>query len=507
MSKIVKNCVQMLKPVRPMPLNHPDFTENESDPLVDGFSFPKMKNQKRVRNKRLNYDPSIPFTFMFLSDFYNRNGLEIDEQLDPFGEPVNIDTEIKILEISPSGNSGVGIHFEQAVLVPFVALGDIVKVNIYRDCQMYFKAKITEVVKPAPLRVSPPCQYFGKCAGCQLQHIPYDEQLRLKWCQVKDAFSRLDIDTPVNSPIRSPREYRYRTKLTPHYDKPRDLEMADLPIGFNYFDSRKVLDVEECSLGSESMNSTYSRLRLEVKAKIEKPKMGATLLLREGTKDSWDINSYDEMSYVISDPKSEITINVNEIQFSLTSNSFFQNNSVILPDFVNFVKSQINTKILLDTYCGVGLFALCCAQKVEHVYGIEVARNFIENAIQNAVDNNITNCTFIEGSAEAIFSKITAKPEDTTVIMDPPRKGSTKAYLDQLMDFGPKTIIYIACGLYAQVRDVRYIMNGIWFDYVSNFDKDFRVDRPKYTILTIQPVDLFPQTNHVESIIVFNKCE
>eukprot|EP00835_Amoeboradix_gromovi_P003147 NODE_198_length_15297_cov_0.486182.p3 type:complete len:514 gc:universal NODE_198_length_15297_cov_0.486182:10739-12280(+) len=498
---VIKRCKPYAKP-RPMPLNHPDYVDDDTDPLIDGFKYPKMLGQKRQRNKRMNYDASIPFIYMFLEDFYVRNGIEMDEVLNAYGEPTDISTEIKILEISPSGHGGIGILHDQAVLVPFTQTGDLVKVNVFRDCQMFYKGKVLEIVKPSENRVDPPCKYFGTCGGCQLQYLSYEEQLRQKHFHIADAYSRLETSITVSKPIRSPREYAYRTKLTPHYDKPRNLEMKDVPIGFNHHDSRKVLDIEECVLVSSKMNSKLKELRFEIQNIVEPPKQGSTLLIREGTNDFWTLDNYDDKSYVVDDPKSHLTVNVNNIVFSLSSNSFFQNNSLILPEFVNFIKSQINTDYLVDAYCGVGLFALTCADSVKQVVGVEVARVFVDNAVQNAIDNNIMNCKFVEGQAEFIFKSVTFDPGNTTIIMDPPRKGSSKAFLDQLMDFKPKTIIYVACGLYAQVRDIRYLMNGIWHDFVSTFEKDFRIERPKYSISCIQPVDLFPQTSHIESIVI-----
>ena len=507
---VFKRYLPYSKPVkpRPLPLNHPDYVDDDSEPLSDCFRYPKIKGQKRQRNKRLNYDPSIAFIYMYLEDFYVRNGIEMDEEISPFGEPMDISAEIKIIEVSPTGHGGVGILHEQAVLVPFTQKGDVVKVHIFRDNLVYYKGKVLEIIRPSAERVEPPCQYFGVCGGCQLQFLTYDEQIRQKQEHVADAYSRLGISVAISKPIRSPREYQYRTKLTPHYDKPRDLEMSQVPIGFNHFDSRKVLDIEECTLISDKMNERLGKLRNNIQNMAEAPVNGATLLIREGTQQCWTgQEEYNDTAYVVDDPKSFLTVHVNNITFTLSSNSFFQNNSLILPSFVNFIKQEIDTDYLVDAYCGVGLFALTCADAVKEVIGVEVARVFVDNAVENAVNNNIMNCEFIEGQAEFIFKSIKFDSDNTTVIMDPPRKGSSKAFLDQLMDYNPKTIIYVACGLYAQVRDVRYIMHGIWHDYVSTFEKDFRIERPKYVISSIQPVDLFPQTNHIESIVVFRRLD
>ena len=498
---MVVNSVKRLKN-RPMPLNHPDYKESDVDPLVDQFKYPKIKGQKRQRNKRLNYDPSFPFLFMFLEEFCIKHKIEMDEQLNTYGEPVDIQAKVEIIEMSPTGHGGIAIHHEQPVLVPFTCVGDIVNVSVFRDCQMYYKATLMDIISPSPNRIEAPCKYFGKCGGCQIQYLSYSNQMQYKQSQVIDAFSRLNCLVKVEYPLESPKEYSYRTKLTPHYDKPRDLAMKDVPIGFNHSNSRKVLDIEECILISPKMNAKFTELRSEVHSIENKPVDGATLLLREGINGPWNLDNYDDKTYIITDPKASLTVTINHITFTFNANSFFQNNSLILPSFVNFIKSQINTKYLVDCYCGVGLFALACADVVDKVIGVEVAKIFLENAVQNAIDNNISNCEFIEGQAEVIFKSIEFESIETTVIMDPPRKGSSKAFLDQLLDFKPKTIIYVACGLYAQIRDLRYILNGIWFDYVTNFDKDFRVVRPTYKIRMIQPVDLFPQTNNVENIVI-----
>ncbi|MEM0969623.1 MAG: methyltransferase domain-containing protein, partial [Verrucomicrobiota bacterium] len=169
---------------------------------------------------------------------------------------------------------------------------------------------------------------------------------------------------------------------------------------------------------------------------------------------------------------------------------FFQNNPSILPAFVDHVREQAvqgHTKSLVDAYCGCGLFALTCANAFEQVAGIEVSEGSITWARENASRNAISNVTFHLGSAEGIFDQITFAGKETAVVIDPPRKGCSEEFLDQLFQFGPARVVYVSCNPATQMRDLA------------------RFREADYEIETIQPFDLFPQTKHLECVITLSK--
>ena len=169
---------------------------------------------------------------------------------------------------------------------------------------------------------------------------------------------------------------------------------------------------------------------------------------------------------------------------------FFQNNPYILEDFTNHAAEQARgpgQKYLLDAYCGSGLFGLTLAKHFEQVVGIELSETSADWARRNALTNGIENAKFIAASAENLFADITFPPGETSVLIDPPRKGCSEDFLNQLFKFGPSKVVYVSCNPATQMRDLKsFIAEG-------------------YSIDNIQPFDLFPQTRHLECVISLSR--
>lgn len=199
-----------------------------------------------------------------------------------------------------------------------------------------------------------------------------------------------------------------------------------------------------------------------------------------------------------------IATTVNGLNFTYLAGNFFQNNYHVLPTMVDHVvqgavgeaeggSGGSSTKMthLVDCYCGSGLFALSAAAHFEQVVGIEINQKAIEEASANAAANGISNSAFVAATAADIFSQIRDFPRDTTaVVVDPPRKGCSDEFLEQLYEFKPKRIVYLSCDPATQARDAR----GILEDSGGG-----------YRITSIQPFDLFPMTRHIENLIVFER--
>ncbi|KAJ2346622.1 tRNA(m5U54)methyltransferase, partial [Coemansia sp. RSA 2618] len=216
------------------------------------------------------------------------------------------------------------------------------------------------------------------------------------------------------------------------------------------------------------------------------------------------------------DPKSWVTDTVGDLKFRYPASSFFQNNASILPAFTGYVCEELHKwsqqlatdsdgtgvlRTLIDAYCGSGLFGIACHQGFEKVLGIEISNESISCAGDNAKMNGADNTEFLLGDAARLFEKVDSDPSHTAVIIDPPRKGSNPDFLDQLIAYGPRVIIYIACGVPAQARDINH-MFGRGAIAVDGQAADV-ASKPAavYRIAAIQPFDLFPQTYHVENIV------
>lgn len=387
--------------------------------------------------------------------------------------------ELEITSLTNMGQ-GVGRIDDWVVFVRFTLPGETVKARVYRNDKNFSEADLVEVLVPSPHRVDAKCQYFGECGGCQYQHFAYDEQLKWKTQQVKELlWHMVRIEQDVLPAIPSPKDYAYRSKITPHFAKPKEgipPKLGYLKAGtrFNY------VDVENCPLVSQPMNDRLAELREEVFQKADEKayRKGATLLIRE------------HLDGVTSDHKATIKEKVGDIVFSFTAGEFFQNNPHILPKFTEYVSDQARkagARNLVDAYCGSGLFCLTAAKDFEKAIGIEVSEHSVKWAIQNATDNGIENASFVLGDAASIFKHIDFPGDESAVIIDPPRKGSNEEFLSQLIQFGPKSIVYVSCNPATQMRDLLTLLAG------------------DYEIAEVQPFDLFPQTKHLECVITLNK--
>ncbi|KAJ1665899.1 tRNA(m5U54)methyltransferase [Coemansia sp. RSA 1813] len=419
-----------------------------------------------------------------------------------------------------------------AFAVPFVLKGEKVRVRSVRHEWGYTQADLLSVIDKSPMRVDAPCEYFGRCSGCQLQHIGHQDQLKFKREMVKRAFSSahpIFANLTVSKVIQSPLEFGYRTKLTPHFDIRKDTPPEQVSIGFNAAGQRRVLDIEDCMIGTDAVRRGMLMARQDTKAKMAEYKRGATLLIRETNIPKDDPNgdvskipAADLTKDFVLDPKRWVTDVVKDIKFRFPASSFFQNNASILPAFTGYVREELQKwsrllsdsadegelQYLIDAYCGSGLFGITCHSGFKRVMGIEISTESISCANNNAKMNGIDNCDFVLGDATKIFEKVDISPKHTAVIIDPPRKGSSPEFLDQLIAYGPRVIVYIACGVPAQARDIAY-MQGKGAIIVDGKMPDSALSPPGavYRIASVQPFDLFPQTYHVENIVTLVREE
>jgi len=383
--------------------------------------------------------------------------------------------ELRIEDLTNLG-SGVGRIDGWVVMIPFALPGELVRGRVFHNHKNYSEADLIEVIEPSPDRIDPVCPLFTECGGCQYQNLSYERQLDWKRGQVGTLLQRIAgiTDATVDPVIPAPLQYGYRAKITPHFQQPK--EGTPGPIGFLRTGQRfNLIDVPHCPIASAALNQALPAVREEVHAQAANYRRGATLLLRE---------SADGTVLTRNDALCEQR--VGPLTFRFPAGSFFQTNPSILPAFVEHVRAEAGRsgpRFLVDAYCGSGLFALCCASEFERVAGIEVSEASLVWARENATANGIDNATFHLGSAEAIFAQIDFPPELTAVVIDPPRKGCSPEFLDQLFAFGPASVIYVSCDPATQMRDLA------------------RFREQNYRLTRVQPFDLFPQTRHLECVV------
>lgn len=383
--------------------------------------------------------------------------------------------ELRIDDLASLGE-GVGRFNNWVVMVPFTLPGERVRVRIWRNKANYSDADLVEILEPSPERVTPACPLFGRCGGCQYQHLTYSAQLAWKQRQIEQLMKRMaGLEVPVQPTWPSPQAYGYRSKLTPHYAKPAG--GRSLVIGFQKADSRALLDVPQCPIASAAINEALPQVRAEAQVRLQQRRKGGTLLLR------------DAQEGVVTDMKASVSERVGQRLFQFQAGEFFQNNPYILPELVDYALDQATApgvRYLIDAYCGVGVFGICGAGRFERVAGVEVSATALKWARANAVLNQVDNIQFTVGSAEAIFEGLELPGGESAVILDPPRKGCDQVFLDQLFRFAPARVVYVSCGPDTQARDLKAFVQA-----------GYQVDR-------VQPFDLFPQTRHIENVVTLS---
>ena len=392
-------------------------------------------------------------------------------------EPFEYHQEIEVL-VEDLTNLGAGIARVNGwvVMVPFTIPGERIRARIFRNFPTYSEADLMEVLETSPDRVKPKCKLFQTCGGCQHQHIDYKRQLIEKTRQVGELMQKLGgINHPVQMAKGSPKVYYYRSKITPHYNRPA--KDGSQPIGFLQHGRRsQLVDVEQCTIATEAINEALPEMRAAARRSGGKKRRqrGGTLLLR------------NVLEGVISDPQTIVSERVGGLTLQFKAGEFFQNNPFILPEMVEYVTQEASLEgasHLVDAYCGVGLFALSAAKNFEHIAGVEISEPAVRWAQANAKINNIKNVRFVIGKAEAIFTGLKFPSESTSVVIDPPRKGCDDSFRKQLMQYRPQRIVYVSCDPTTQARDLK--------DFVAS----------GYEITRIQPFDLFPHTRHIENIV------
>ena len=352
------------------------------------------------------------------------------------------------------GGEGVARQGDFVIFVPFVAPGEVVEAEVREVRKRFARASLVRVVTPSPMRVEPLCPYFGECGGCQYQHVAYPVQLQVKRKQIADLFQRVGgFDPGLIAPvIACPQPYGYRNRIMirSQWDKFK----KGLNIGFIRADNRLVVDLEECRIAEPALNQQIKHVRAH-----PPPKGGIKVVLR------------------IPPPGWEVP-----------PDSFFQNNTFLLPKLVEVVGDRLSraaTSNLIDVFCGVGFFGIELGDRVERFVGIELDGLAIKAARRNAAARDRTNGVFVAGTAEEALPGLLSRfdAQTTTVLLDPPRKGCRPELLDLLRRMSPAQVIYVSCDPATMARDLNVLCaEGV------------------FELAQVVPLDMFPQTSHVESV-------
>ena len=451
---------------------------------------------------------------------------------------------VEILDVAAEGNSLARVD-DMVVFIPFGAPGDIADVKIDKKKRNYAEGHIERLITPSDIRVKPRCEHFTVCGGCRWQHLPYEFQLSCKQKQVEDALQRIaKIPFPSVTPILgSDNIWEYRNKMEYTFSNKKWLTFDQLRSGEDFPERRaagfhisgafdKVLDVNSCHL----QDHLGDRLRLFIKNfgmehdysfydLREQHGFLRTLMIRiastgevmavmvfgedDEEKIATLLNAVSEnfpeitsLLYVVN-TKVNDTIADQEIKlfkgreyieeemeglkFRVGPKSFYQTNSrqayrlySVARDFARLTGDEL----VYDLYTGTGTIACFIAPKTRHVIGIEYVPEAIEDAKVNAAVNNLDNTEFYAGDMKNVltadFIALHGRPD--VMIVDPPRAGMHEDVVKVILEAAPKRIVYVSCNPATQARDLALL-------------------HEKYDIEAVQPVDMFPHTQHVENVV------
>ncbi|MCL1950089.1 MAG: 23S rRNA (uracil(1939)-C(5))-methyltransferase RlmD [Turicibacter sp.] len=447
--------------------------------------------------------------------------------------PLKIDQEflVTIKRIGINGE-GIGYYKRQAVFIPGTLVGEEVVAKCTRVAGGYSEAELVRVKKRAKMRRAPECEHFGVCGGCQLQHMQYPEQLRVKRDMVAQAIERytnLDAEGLEIRPtmgMDNPFHYRNKAQMPVGYDD------DGVMVGLYAMNSRELIQIDNCPIQYESINKAINHAvdlldEYEIFAYAPKTKKGTArhIVARAGLKSgelqvvfvfaSEDFKQMQQlagelMNYVPEVKSVYLSINdgdgheilgeklirvagtetisdrLGHLKFNLSPRAFFQLNpeqTVKLYNQVKYAASLTGKEKVVDAYCGVGTIGQWLADKAGEVRGVDIIPQAIDDARKNAKLNRLSNVNYTVGKAEAIVPKwVNEGFKPDVVIVDPPRTGLEKPLIEMLKRVQPQLVIYVSCN-------------------PSTLAKNLKELSQKYRIDYIQPVDMFPQTSHVESVV------
>lgn len=394
------------------------------------------------------------------------------------------------------GGDGFGrLADGRAVFVPYVLPGERALVELVEEKRGHARGRLVKLLKTSPQRIQPRCAHFGVCGGCHYQHMPYEEQLRIKEGIVREQLLRIaDVnDPPLRSIVPSPAPWNYRNAVQFHLDSQGRL-------GYQEAGSHRVVAIGECHLPQETLNQTWPCLDIEALPGLERIdlRIGAgdeMLLALEGSGEAMPEFSVDfPLSAVYLAPKGPMVlagddglmVDVLDKSFRVSAGSFFQVNTAQAAAMVNHLLERLpltSNTTLMDVYCGVGLFSAFLAPRVERCIGVELSESACQDYAANL--DAYDNVELYVGAAEAVLPALDVKPD--VVLVDPPRAGLERSALEAIVAMAPQTLAYVSCDPSTLARDIK------------------RLVAAGYQLDEITPFDLFPQTYHVECVAFMTK--
>ncbi|MDF0708713.1 23S rRNA (uracil(1939)-C(5))-methyltransferase RlmD [Flagellimonas okinawensis] len=456
---------------------------------------------------------------------------------------------VEVVDAGAKGKSVGKAPDGRVIFLTNAVPGDVVDVMTTKKRKAYFEGVATKFHTLSDKRTEPVCQHFGTCGGCKWQHMGYEHQLYFKQKEVENNLKRIgNLELPGTTPILGSKEqYFYRNKMEFSFSDSRwltpeeinsDIEIEDRnALGFHIpgmWD--KILDIKKCHLQQDPSNA----IRLETKQFANQNGLSffnprkqegllRTLMIRTSStgeimvlvqffeedtkKRELLLNHLDEtfpeitaLLYVINSKgndtiydqdvicfagRDHIFEEMEGLQFKINAKSFYQTNSAQAYELYKVTREfagLTGDELVYDLYTGTGTIAQFVSKNAKKVVGVESVPEAIEDAKANALHNNISNVDFYVGDMKNVFNDdfIAANGQPDVIITDPPRDGMHKQVVEQLLQVGPSKIVYVSCNSATQARDLALM-------------------KEMYAVTKVQPVDMFPQTHHVENVVLLEK--
>lgn len=458
-------------------------------------------------------------------------------------------TNVDVLDAGAKGVSVAKAPDGKVIFIPNVVPGDVVDVQTFKKRKAYYEGKAVHFHEYSADRVIPQCQHFGSCGGCKWQNMQYEKQLFYKNREVYNHLKRIGkVELPEFEPIKgSEKQFYYRNKMEFSFSNARWITEEESKSG-EEIDNRnalgfhiprmwdKILDITHCHLQEDPSNAIRNEVRrfaLENDMEFFNPREHSgllrTLMLRtastgeimvliqffDNNKEQRELlldHLYEKfpgitsLQYVVNQKANDtlydqdiklykgrdyILEEMEGLTFKINAKSFYQTNSdqayelySITRDFAGLTGNEL----VYDLYTGTGTIAQFVSRKAKKVVGVEAVPEAIADAKENAKRNNITNCEFFVGDMKDVFNEtfIATHGLPDVIITDPPRDGMHKDVVEQILRIAPQKVVYVSCNSATQARDLALM------------DEVYKVTR-------VRPVDMFPQTHHVENVVLLEK--
>lgn len=456
---------------------------------------------------------------------------------------------IKVLDAGAKGVSVAKAPDGKVIFIPNVVPGDVVDVQTFKKRKAYYEGKAVRFHELSEQRIEPICEHFGVCGGCKWQNMKYSQQLSYKQNEVKNHLQRIGkIELPEFEPILgSEKEFFYRNKMEFGFSNARWLTESEIEgnedlgdrnaLGFHIpkmWD--KILDITKCHLQQDPSNDIRNEIRRFANENnldffnprnhegflrtlmIRTASTGEIMVLLQFFEEQTEnrelllnfiagrFPEITSLQYVINGKPNDTIYDQNVIlfkgrdyileemeglKFSINAKSFYQTNSEqayelykITRDFAGLTGNEI----VYDLYTGTGTIAQFVSKKAKKVVGVEAVPEAIADAKENAKRNEITNCDFFVGDMKVVFNEsfISQHGKPDVIITDPPRDGMHKDVIEQILKIAPEKVVYVSCNSATQARDLALMDE-------------------KYKVTRVRPVDMFPQTHHVENVVLLEK--